>query len=112
MYFYMKNKKNEPSFWITNFSKRNISVGDLYLTVPAHTSLNLLDKKHYHYTLEQLQKSAESGSIFKKRLYLSVRKIEPTIIKNNIQIKETYLPTRSRSSVEIHQEEYDEILLT
>lgn len=109
----MNKKKSKIFFWVTNISKRNVSLADLNVTIKALSSVNLLDDKHYHYTLDQLQKSATTGSLFKKRHFLSVRKVEPEIIKMNIPlINETYIQTRQRSVLEIQEKLYEELSLT
>ena len=56
----MKNKKME--FWVTNISSTNVSLSDLALTIKARSTVNLLDEKHYNFTLEQLLKSKASVS--------------------------------------------------
>jgi hypothetical protein len=103
--------KNEPlTFWLTNISNRNVSLTDLNLTVKAYSTVNLLDKKHYQYTLEQLVKSAESGSLFKKRDKMVVRKIAPEILKANVPLsRETFIPSRERSLFVIKEENYEEL---
>lgn len=101
-----KNK----SFWITNVSNRNVSLADLNLTVKAFTSVNLLDNKHYSYTLEQLEKSEKEGSLAKKSRLISVRKIEPEYLKVNVPfVHETYIPSRERSIYNIKDEKYEEL---
>jgi hypothetical protein len=103
-------KKEDPTFWLTNISSMNVSLMDLSLTVKAFSSVNLMDKKHYPYTLEQLTKSSESGSIFKKRDKLVVRKIAPEILIANIPLnRETFIPSRERSVLSIKEEHYDEL---
>ena len=102
--------KESPTFWLTNISSMNVSLSDLNLTVKAYSSINLLDTRHYQYTLEQLQKSAASGSIFKKRNKLVVRKIAPEILKANVPLmRETFIPTRERSTLSIKEEKYEEL---
>jgi hypothetical protein len=104
-------KKN--TFWLTNLCNRNVSLYDLNLTIKAFSSINLMDKRHYNYSLEELEKSAASGSIFKKRKMLSVRKVEPTVIKMNIpMVEEVYIPSRERSVFEIKEENYEELLVS
>lgn len=106
-------KNNAPTFWLTNISNRNVSLADLNLTVKAYSSVNLLDKKHYYYTLEQLQKSVESGSIFKKRDKLIVRKIAPEILQANVPLlRESFIPTREKSVLVIKEENYEELNLS
>lgn len=102
--------KKEATFWIANLCNRNVSLADLNLTVPAWRSINLLDKKHYSYTLEQLQKSATSGSIFAKRDKIKVRHNPPEVIQPNIPfLKETYIPTRERSILVLKEDRYEEL---
>jgi hypothetical protein len=103
-------KTEAPTFWLTNISNRNVSLTDLNLTVKAYSSVNLLDKRHYQYTPEQLIKSAESGSLFKKRNKLVVRKIAPEILKANVPLsRETFIPSRERSMLVIKEENYEEL---
>ncbi len=103
----------KKSFWLTNICNRNVSIADLNLTIKAFSSVNLLDKKHYYYTLEQLQKSATSGSIFKKRKILSVRQVDPVIMKMNVPLaNETYINNRQRSILDIKEESYEELSLS
>ena len=91
-------------------SNRNVSLGDLNLTVKAYSSVNLLDNKHYRYTIEQLKKSAENGSIYNKRHLISVRKVPPIIAKLDIPVSnDQYIPTRERSNMEIKEELYEEL---
>lgn len=106
-------KKEMAAFWLANISNMNVSLADLDLTVKAYSCINLLDSKHYYYTLEQLQKSAESGSIFKKRNKLVVRKIAPEIFQANIpMLSETFIPSRERSVLTIKEETYEELNLS
>lgn len=106
----MKNKKEVPTFWVTNISSRNVSLADLNLTIKAYSSVNLLDNKHYYYTLEQLEKSVKSGSIYKKRDKIVERKVAPEVLQANIPLnRETFIPTRERSVYTIKQEHYEEL---
>lgn len=101
---------NKPVFWVTNISKRNVSLADLNLTIKAFSSVNLLDKKHYSYSLEQLQSSRDSGSIYNKRDKIKLRDVAPEIIKMNMPvIAETYIPSRERSVYSIKDEKYEEL---
>lgn len=100
----------KKSFWVTNICNRNVSLADLNLTIKAFSSVNLADDKHYHYTLEELEKSAQSGSLFKKRNVIYVRKVPPTMIKVGIPLaRETFLPSRERSVFSIKEENYEEL---
>lgn len=98
------------AFWITNISNRNVSLADLNLTVKAGTSINLLDKKHYNYSLEQLWASVNSGSLSKKKDKIFIRQLAPTIIKNKMIFNhEATIPTRERSLYNIKEEHYEEL---
>lgn len=109
----MLKKISKISFWVTNFSNRNVSLADLNVTIKAFSSVNLMDTKHYKYTLQQLEKSAKNGSLFKKKHFISIRKIEPLILKLDIPLlKETYIPSRERSVLEIREETYEELVLS
>lgn len=100
-------------FWITNISKMNVSLRDLNLTVKARSSINLMDSKHYRYTLEQLQKSAESGSISRKSDKIKVCIVAPTIRHKRIELSKEPLdkvnnPLFSRAT--IVEEKFEELL--
>jgi hypothetical protein len=105
--------KEAPAFWVTSMCNRNISLADLNVTIPAFRSVNLLDKRHYSYTLEQLQKSKENGSLFHKRNIVSVRQVAPALIKNDIPfLPESSFPSRERSVLVIKEEHYEELDLS
>jgi hypothetical protein len=98
------------AFWITNISNRNVSLADLNLTIKALTSVNLLDGKHYDYSLEQLLASSKNGSLAKKKDKLVIRQVAPEITKKSIVIdRETMIPSRERSTYSIKEEHYEEL---
>lgn len=102
--------KQEPAFWVSNISNRNVTLSDLALNIPAFRTVNLLDKKHYKYTLEQLQKSEKNGSIFAKRDKIRVRLVAPNVTQADMPfLKETYIPSRERSVLEIKEQHYEEL---
>jgi hypothetical protein len=78
-----------------------------------------MDKKHYSYTLEQLQKSSESGSLFKKRALINVMKpglklvsgkyIDHSAVNTKVEISEDNIPSRQRSTLVIKEEKYEEL---
>jgi len=97
-------------FWLTNMTDRIVSLPDLCVSINPYKSINLLDKKHYKYTLDQLEKSLESGSIFKKRGKVSLRKVPPYIEKKQILITENpVLPSKERSIVPSNDVQYEEL---
>jgi hypothetical protein len=102
--------KQDQTFWITNISDRNVSLADLNLTIKAFTSVNLLDNKHYSYTLQQLEMSALKGSLYKKSNRLKRRNVPPPIIKSDMSIlNEASIPSRERSVYNIKQEVFEEL---
>lgn len=111
----MSQSSNEekPEFWLINISKRNVCLSDLALTIGARRSMNLLDKDHFDYTYEQLKKSMESGSIFKKSHLVKVgdRPVNYSNFKKR-EISKRPIMIRKRTIVEADQieEDYDEII--
>jgi hypothetical protein len=105
-------KTQKDSFWVTNKSNVGVSLADLSLTIMPMTSINLLDSKHYYYTKEQLIKSAESGSIYKKRDKVVVRKVAPEIDKPHfITTAQSMIKTKKRSVLETTYEHYEELIV-
>lgn len=93
-----KNK----SFWITNVSKKDVSLADLNCTVRSFTSINLLDGRHYSITEQQIQNSLQNGSLKKKSHLIKVRNSPPEKEKPiNIIQEQTTIPTRARALVEL-----------
>ncbi len=103
--------EEQETFWVTNFSDRNVSLGDLYISIQAHSSVNLLDKARYSFTKEQLIKSAESGSIYLKKHLISVRKVPPQMIpKQLIEFDpNVVMPPRTKSGHVIEHTRYEEL---
>lgn len=108
--------KNFPQleFWVTNASPMNVTLADLALNIRAFSTVNLLDKKHYNYTIEQLIKSKEKGSIFKKRDKIIVRDLPPPVVEKNKLpfLKDALIPSRERSLFAITEVEYDELKIS
>jgi hypothetical protein len=104
----MENAMNE--YWITNISKQDINLSDLGLTLKAFSTVNLLDKKHYFYTLEEILNSVISGSISKRKSKILIREKSPIINVNNMLIdKDSVIPSRERSLYSIKEENYEEL---
>lgn len=104
-------KTKEQTFWVTNVSPMNVTLSDLALNIKAFSTVNLLDKKHYKYTLEQLKTSQESGSLFKKRDRIVVRHIPPPDPEKTTVpiVYGAIIPDRARSLFQIEEQEYDEL---
>lgn len=108
----MKPLPEKPKeFWITNKSKTDVSLADLNLTIRAYSSFNLLDKKHFYYTWEQIYNSATRGSIYKKQKKIAIRKFAPyNKIPKKITVDEvSAIPSRERSIFEIKEEKFEEL---
>lgn len=104
-------KTKELTFWVTNMSPMNVTLSDLALNIRAFSTVNLLDKRHYKYTLEQLLKSKESGSLFKKRDRIVVREVPPPDPEKT-KVPIVYgaiIPDRTRSLFNIEEKEYEEL---
>lgn len=93
-------------FLVMNISNRDVSLSDLNLTIKSKRTVNLLDSRHYNFTLEQLQLSAKSGSLFKKSAILKV--IPNRIKKEKLLevVKKTTFPDKHRSTVVVNYYEY------
>ena len=106
-------KPKPPEFWVSNISDRDISLCDLRLTIRARRNVNLLDARHYHYTLAQLQKSAASGSLYAKGKNLKVRPGQPQVVVSRgpelSQAPQLLKPLRSQIKIEIPQ--FDELVV-
>ncbi len=107
--------KAPKDFWITNISNRDITLYDIGVPVRARTSINLLDKKHYHISEEDLEKSLKTGDLFKKKKFVIKRMSPPTLNSTSFKIAIDYnaiIPARTNSIYEIKQEKYDELIVT
>jgi len=92
-------------FWITNISTRDITIEDLGCTIRANTSLNLL--RGNRYSIEELLKSKESGSLFKKSKYVIVKK--PIVKTNVISVSSKPFIRKERSLLKIKEDCYEEL---
>lgn len=102
----------KQEFWVTNTSPRNVTLADLALNIKAFSTVNLLDKKHYNYTLDQLLKSQAEGSLFHKRDKVVVRKLPPPPKGQQNQmpvLRDASIPDRQRSLYKINETEYEEL---
>lgn len=99
-------------FWITNITNKDLAVEDLGIRIRAMTSINLLDLKHYKFSIEQLENSQNSGSLFKKRALISVRQVAPEGNRpQNMEKMDFYRPSQKRSGVIHKPVVYDELII-
>lgn len=110
----MAKSKFSEEFWVTNVSNMNVSLSDLGLSVPARKTVNLLDKRHYSFNKEELVVSAASGSLFKKRTKVVVRKVPPVVeAQKMLEVDfNAVVPSRRRSVVKIEHIQYEELELS
>lgn len=110
IYEYTDIMMMKQSFWVTNLSNRNVTLSDLALNIKAMTTVNLLDMRHYCYTLEQLIKSANSGSLFNKRDKMAIRIYGPDLISKTVSFdRKSIIPTRQRSIFDMKEEHFEEL---
>ena len=103
-------KKTE--FWVSNVTDLNVCLSDLAITIPARKNVNLLNSKHYSYTLEQLEASAEKGSLCKKSDKLKVRKVAPEIFITpgpHISKMPRFMAQNARTNVVVEEEVFAEL---
>lgn len=108
----MMKKPLKREFWVTNIAPdRDVGLSDLRVTIRHGQSCNLLDSRHYSYTLEQLQASAETGSIKAKSRFIKVREIQPQpVIKPGLYVaKSGRIVEPLRTNVEINIPYYEEL---
>lgn len=109
----MKPVNHNKEFWITNISKRDVSLADLNITIKAGQSLDLLHRRN-SFTKEELLLSAASGSLFTKRSKVFVRKVLPEPAPSKIMEMDpkATIPTRYRSILEVSTVTFDELTLS
>lgn len=96
-------------FWITNISKKNVMLADLKITIEPYKCMNLLGKNS-KLTYEDVQKSIECGSLFKKKDKIKIRYNTPIQNKNVIaDDKQAVIPNRAKSIHFTKEEYYEEL---
>jgi hypothetical protein len=107
----MPLKTPAPTFWITNISKKAVNLSDLATIIYPMSHINLLDKKHYSLTIEQITSSQTSGSLFRRKKQVVIRQFPPDH-ETPMFIpfdRETTFPTKHRSTVEPDNTRYEEL---
>ncbi len=106
--------KKEPELWITNISKKNVTLRDLNISIPAMRSINLLGKNN-RFNLELVEKSIASGSIYTKRDKIKVRKVAPEEFKRILDISKEPMYTSEKvliSQLVIDNPHYEELSIS
>ena len=84
--------KKPEELWITNTSLRqDITLSDLRTTIRRGQSINLLARKkngrpRYFITRDMIDKSIESGDIYKKSNLIKIRKVPPIVFSHHLDI--------------------------
>jgi len=107
----MKKEEKSDSFWITNITKKAHHLPDIGVLIYPMRSWNLLDRRHYQLTREQLEKSQASGSLFSKKNAVVVRQMAPNP-DAPLYIpfkKDAIYPSKQRSSLELENIKYEEL---
>jgi hypothetical protein len=76
------------NFWITNITKKAVSISDLGTTLQPYKSINLLGSKNSAYTIEQIELSLKEGSLFQNRNRVKIRQSAPEKIESKVEIFE------------------------
>jgi hypothetical protein len=107
-----KKKKNDREIWVKNISKKyDVSLGDLRISIKKGQNVNLLSPG-FRFTEEQVLKSIESGSIYKKSDVIKVRKVAPvkrSYILDKAKNLEQIRPLRKQ--VDLGEVEHEELSL-
>lgn len=106
--------KKEPELWITNISKKNVTLRDLNMSIPAMRSINLISKNN-RFNLELVERSISSGSIFAKRDKIKVRRVAPFDEKKVLEVSKEPLYTADNvllSQVVIDNPHYEELSMS
>ncbi len=107
----MKKNNNVEEFWITNITNTNVNLTDLGFTVKPWMTINILDSRHYYFTKEQILKSVESGSLYKRRDKIVVRKTPPILNKPHLVTvdENSITPNKSKSSIVVVEKNYEDL---
>ena len=103
-------------FWISNVSKRMVSISDIGILLQPYQSVNLLDSRHYAISEEQIRSSLANGGLYRARDKVYVRKVPPVVTpKPGIKIKmeeNLEFPSQVRSIIKHKQFNYEELHIT
>lgn len=95
-------------YWITNISKRGITLHDLNLTLLPGQSYNLLNK-NARLTPELINQSITSGSICHKSKEIIIRRLAPKRKIRPILINKIPRLSSRQNAVEIKETHYEEL---
>ena len=98
--------------WIVNLTNTHLSLTDVRVTLPPYSTMDILDYRHSSLTVQEVEKSLESGSLFtaqdKKRI--RIRQSQPQALpEKTIELSQVSFPNKYRSSVVIEEKHYEEL---
>lgn len=94
-----------PSFWVYNRSKFNVTLGDLGISIRSGAKVDLL-ARGYNLKLDQLKKSIQAGSLYKKRDKIIPCGFPHPAKPPPIQVSTLPLELRSRTAIVAPKESY------
>lgn len=95
----------EKSLWITNFSKKAVSINDLGIRLQPNQSMDILRSKTL--TKEQIKQSYLTGDLKKTKLYISN---QPLNIKQpQLSVFTKVFPRESVSAIKIEHKKFAEL---
>lgn len=95
-------------FWIVNHTKKDVYLSDLGLVVRAKNCVDLLGG-HYHLTDEQIISSIETGSLFKRRNQIMIKKNHISKDKQDHIDRGLFIPGQNRNEVFEEKKKYEEL---
>jgi len=107
-------KQNQKGYhcWITNISKNKVIIGDLGLPIAPRQTIDLLDPKRSYFTIEQIEKSVASGSLYKRinQKVIVIRKAVPEKPQERqINVAETSYPYKLLYLMELENPVFEEL---
>jgi len=96
----------KKQIWIFNFSNKDVYLEDLGIKIPKMTSLDLIKAK---ISEEKILKSAESGSIYKKSKYVTIRKGPTKQTKQILKNSNEPIVKKQLSGYDHKKESYEEL---
>lgn len=109
----MLNLKNKGYHcWVVNKTNMKICLSDIFITLPPNSTTDLLDYRHSPLTVEQVEKSIESGCL--KNMFsrgaIAYRINKPEVYANRtIDISKLTIPKAPRTGVKIEEKKFTEL---
>jgi len=97
--------------FVTNITKNDIHIGDLGIIVNPYKTIDLLNEKHSILTIDQVKKSIEQGSLFKRiqKKQLLIRQSAPQKAERILDVSKVIFPHRKRTAVKFEEKVFEEL---